>query len=206
LNNSLILYKRLIWSPIQSKSSLDVRQARKLAPSYFIDFRQHILQEFHIPTKSNNEINCRNLNIFFLLRGNYIAHPRNPSGQIQRQLINENQILDELKIKFENFSSIHFTFNHFEQLSIEEQLTIITQTDIFLGMHGAGLTHVMFLKSNRILIELTTFEWQRQRHFELIASMNKINYQRCVIQNGHPTTAEIIFNCITNELFRICPI
>jgi capsular polysaccharide biosynthesis protein len=106
-----------------------------------------------------------------------------------------------MKIKFQNFSSIHLTFNHFEQLSIQEQLTIITQTDIFIGMHGAGLTHVIFMKSNRILIELTAIQWQRQKHFEQLASMNNINYHHCLIQNGHSTTTETIFNCITKKNF-----
>jgi hypothetical protein len=73
-------------------------------------------------------------------------------------------------------------------------------------MHGAGLTHVIFMKTNRILIELTTSEWQRQNHFQQMSSMSNINYHRCLIINGQPTTVETIFNCITNKLFQICPI
>ncbi len=206
MNASTIFYKKLIWSPPQSESELDIKQSRKLTPSHLIDFRQDILREFDVHSEINEKINCRNISIFFLLRHNYIAHARNPTGQIQRQLINENQILEELKIKFQNFSSIHLDFNHFEQLSIQQQLTIITQTDLFIGMHGAGLTHVLFMKSNRILIELTTILWQSRKHFEYMASMNQINYHRCFIENGHPRTTETIFNCITKTLTEVCPI
>ncbi|CAF2413951.1 unnamed protein product [Rotaria sp. Silwood2] len=206
LNISSIFYKELIWSPPQSQSELDLKQSRKIAPSYFIDFRQHVLENFNIYSKINKDFNCQNINIFFLVRHNYIAHPRNPTGNIKRKLINENQVFNELKIKLQNFSSIHFTFNHFEQLPIQQQLSIITQTDIFIGMHGAGLTHVLFMKSNRTLIELTTTAWQKQTHFEQMASINNINYHRCLILNGHPTTAKTIFNCLTKTLFHMCPL
>ena len=205
LNVSSVFYKELIWSPPQSESELDLKQSRNVPPSYFIDFRQHILQEFHIHSQKNKDFNCQNINIFFLLRHNYIAHPRNPTGKIQRQLINENQILNKLKIQLQNISSIHFTFNYFEQLPIEQQLSITTQTDIFIGMHGAGLTHVLFMKSNRSLIELITNDWQIQKHFEQMALINNINHHRCLIRNGHSTTTQTIFNCITKKLFHMCP-
>ncbi|CAF5119374.1 unnamed protein product, partial [Rotaria magnacalcarata] len=169
LHTSSILYKELIWSPPQAKSELDIKQSRKIAPSYFSDFHQYILEKFNIDSEKNRFLNCRNVNIFFLLRHNYIAHPRNPTGDIQRKLINENEILHQLKMKFENISSIHFTFNYFERLPMKRQLSIITQADIFLGMHGAGLTHVLFMKSNRTLIELATAAWQKETHFEQMA-------------------------------------
>jgi hypothetical protein len=89
---------------------------------------------------------------------------------------------------------------------MQQQLSIITQTDIFISINGAGLTHLLFMKSNRILIELATVEWQKYKHFEQLSLINNINYYCCSIENGHPTTAETIFNCITNKLFQICPI
>ncbi|CAF3425584.1 unnamed protein product [Rotaria sp. Silwood1] len=204
LNNSLIFYKELIWSPPQAQSELDLKQSRKIAPSYFFDFRQHILEKFHISSVINKDLDCQNINIFFLVRHNYIAHPRNPTGEITRQLINENQILNDLKRIFQNISSIHFTYNHFEQLPMQQQLSIIIQTDIFIGMHGAGLTHVLFMKTNRFLIEITTTVWQKQTHFEQMASINNIHYHRCLILNGHSTTAQTIFNCLTKTLFQMC--
>ncbi|CAF0949211.1 unnamed protein product [Rotaria sordida] len=196
LNISSIFYKELIWSPSQAQSELDLKQSRQKAPSYFFDFRQYILEKFNIIySRINKNFNYQNLNIFFLVRHNYIAHPRNPTGEIKRQLINENQILNELILKFQNFSSIHFTFNHFEQLSMQQQLSIIIQTDIFIGMHGASLTDVLFMKSNRALIQFATTAWQKQTHFEQMALINNINYHRCLILNGHSTTAQTIFNC-----------
>lgn len=108
-------------------------------------------------------------------------------------------------MKFSTYPTINFTFNYFEQLTIEEQLKIIIGADIFIGMHGAGLTYTMFLHSKRALIELATPAWQTQIHFELIASMNTIMYRRCIITNGSPTTAQTIFSCIMEMVFKMCP-
>jgi glycoprotein 2-beta-D-xylosyltransferase len=193
----------LIWAQPQTRSEIDIKQNRRVAPSYFFDFREHILKQFDINYQTNSNVNCQSLKIFFLVRHNYVAHPRNPSGKIGRQLSNEKQILDDLKMTFSKYPNVNFSSNHFEELSIVEQLKIIVETDIFVGIHGAGLTHVLFLKSNRILIELAGSArggW----HFELLASMNKINYHRCMISEGS-TTAQTIYDCINKKLPAMCP-
>ena len=204
-NGSSIFYNELIWSQPQLESEIDIQRNRIIPPSFFSEFREHILQQFNINDEKTKILNCESLNIFFLVRHNYVAHPRNPSGRIMRQLSNEKQILDDLKRKFSNKTNIEFSSNHFEELSIEEQLKIIVNTDIFVGMHGAGLTHVLFLKPNRVLIELATHSWLGHRHFELLASASNINYRRCLIIDGASTTSQMILNCIDEKLSQMCP-
>ena len=133
-----------------------------------------------------------------------VAHPRNPSGKISRQLANEKQILDDLKVKFSQHPHINFSSNHFEEKSIVDQLKIVVGTDVFVGIHGAGLTHTVFLKSNRALVELVGGP-QSGHHFDLFASMNSVNYYPCQITNGSPTTTQTIYNCIMKKLSEMCP-
>jgi len=109
-------------------------------------------------------------------------------------------------MKFSIYPHVNFTFNYFERLSIEEQLKTIIQTDIFIGMHGAGLTHVIFLHSKRALVELAPSLWLSQQHFELMASMNNINFRRCSISNESPTTAQTIFECTREMIAQMCPL
>jgi glycoprotein 2-beta-D-xylosyltransferase len=203
-NVSAILYKELIFSQPQPHSEIDLERNRRVAPSFFFDFREHILKQFNTSYQINLKLNCESLNIFFLVRHNYVAHPRNPSGRITRQLSNEKEILSYLKMKFSKHSNINFSSNHFEHLSVQEQLNIIVQTDILIGMHGAGLTHVLFLKSNRTLIELGP-GFQTATHFDFMSSINNINYHHCGITDGAPTTAKTIFDCITKKLYEMCP-
>jgi glycoprotein 2-beta-D-xylosyltransferase len=203
-NVSSILYRKLIWSQPQPRSEIDIQQNRRVAPSYFFDFRDHILKQFNINYQADPKMSCQSLKIFFLVRHNYVAHPRNPTGKIGRQLLNEKEILDDLKMKFSQYPNVNFSWNHFEELSFVEQLKIIVETDIFVGVHGAGLTHVLFLKSNRALIELAGFT-QIGDHFDLLASMNKINYHRCMISDGSPSATQTIYDCITKKLSEMCP-
>ena len=204
-NISSILYRELIWSQPQYKSEIDIQRYRKIIPSFFSDFRQHILNQFLSDNPNNDKLDCESVNIFFLLRRNYVAHPRNPSGTISRKLSNEKEILDHLKMQFSNSSNINFTFGHFEQLTIKEQLRTIVETDLFVGMHGAGLTHVIFQKPNRVLIELSTNAFKKEVHFELLASISNVNYHRCMITDGTPTTAQTILTCIKEKISQSCP-
>ena len=203
-NHSSIFYKELIWAQPQPTSELDLQQNHRESLSFFSDFREHIIQQFDLNPQLNLEINCQKLNILFLVRHNYVAHPRNPSGKISRQLENEQQILSELKTKFTQYPTINFTSNHFEEMSLQEQLNIVLNTDIFIGIHGAGLTHVVFQKSNRALIELVPSS-AIGHHFELLSSINKVRYLRCAIENGSPQTTEKIFDCIQLKLQELCP-
>ncbi|CAF1463117.1 unnamed protein product [Rotaria sordida] len=204
-NLSSIFYHELIWSQPQSKSEIDITKYRRIAPSFFFEFRQHILKQFNINYKINEKLNCQSLNLFFLVRHNYVAHPRNPSGKTTRQLLNEKQILDDLKIKFSKYSNINFKINHFEGLAIKEQLNTIIQTDIFIGMHGAGLTHVLFMKANRTLIELIPPPGNAGMHYDLMASINNINYYRCLITTESTMTTQRIFDCINRKISQMCP-
>ncbi|CAF2362756.1 unnamed protein product [Rotaria sp. Silwood2] len=204
-NLSSIFYRELIWSQPQPKSEIDLQQNRIKAPSFFFEFRQHVLKQFNINYQSNEKINCQSLNVFFLVRHNYVAHPRNPSGKITRQLSNEKQTLNDLKTMFSNYSNIHFSFNHFEELTIEEQLNIIIQTDVFIGVHGAGLTHVLFMKPNRALIELVQPPGSGRTHFYFMASINNVNYRRCLMIDKSSITAQKIFNCIKQKISQMCP-
>ncbi|CAF0866003.1 unnamed protein product [Adineta steineri] len=200
-----IFYQELIWSQPQLNSEIDLQRDRRQAPSFFFDFRDHILKQFNVPFEYKKPIDCNSLQIFLLCRRNYVAHPRNPTGKITRQLQNEKQIINDLTKVFSNNSKINFTYNYYENLTMEEQLKITTQKDIFIGMHGAGLTHVLFLKTNRTLIELTTAQWQSQIHYELWASMNHVHHHFCSSKDGSAASAQTILNCINLKISQMCP-
>lgn len=199
-----VFYRELIWSQPQPMSEIDVQRNRQIAPSFLSEFRQHILKEFNVSDQTNENVNCESINVFFLVRHNYVAHPRNPSGKITRQLSNEPEVLRELEKLFSNYRNIKFSYNHFENLSMEEQLKIIVRTDVFIGIHGAGLTHVLFLKSNRVLVELISSFVQLPAHYQWLSKINNVKYQSCEIGDNLPSTAETIFSCIKKQIDTMC--
>ena len=64
--------------------------------------------------------------------------------------------IDEVKkkITLEQSSKYDIRFVQWENHTIKEQLEIANQTDIMVGVHGAGLTWSIFMESHSRLIEI----------------------------------------------------
>jgi protein O-GlcNAc transferase len=68
-----------------------------------------------------------------------------------RRLTNHTEYLDSIREKYPHIAvqSIDFA-----SIPFHEQLAVIRGTDILLGVHGAGLTHGMFLPENSVMVEI----------------------------------------------------
>ena len=96
----------------------------------FNDFKKTILNNYNIEYKKNVKIN-----ITFILRKG------------TREITN----IDYVKNKLQSYN-VNYIF--LENHSIKEQIEIIANTDILIGLHGAGLSWCIFMKNNATLIEM----------------------------------------------------
>ncbi|EDW03910.1 EGF domain-specific O-linked N-acetylglucosamine transferase [Drosophila grimshawi] len=71
-----------------------------------------------------------------------------------RQVLNENELLAQLEAN-EDYLVQRVSF---ERLSFVEQLAITRNSDMLIGMHGAGLTHLLFLPNWACIFELYNCE------------------------------------------------
>ncbi|KAH8334156.1 hypothetical protein KR059_007021 [Drosophila kikkawai] len=71
-----------------------------------------------------------------------------------RQVLNEGELLARLEDD-EDYSVQRVSY---ERLSFTDQLAITRNTDILIGMHGAGLTHLLFLPNWACIFELYNCE------------------------------------------------
>lgn len=69
-----------------------------------------------------------------------------------RRILNDKELVNILKKKSRNFMINVVDFNH--QMPFIDQVNITANTDILIGMHGAGLTHCLFLPDYALLFEL----------------------------------------------------
>lgn len=69
----------------------------------------------------------------------------------KRLLVNQAECLETLKAKFPN---VEIKAVNFATYSFAEQLKIVGNTDILVGVHGAGLTHGMFLPKGSTMVEI----------------------------------------------------
>ena len=64
---------------------------------------------------------------------------------------------------------------------MQQQLQFISDADILIGMHGAGLTHAMFLQKHAGVIEFVpNYFSSSNEHFSAISSWRKLHYEKWV--------------------------
>ena len=76
-------------------------------------------------------------------------------------------------------------------------------------MHGAGLTHALFLPANASLIELSTSSYSGSDHFASIAAWRQLHYERWVDLGISDWSAVIqppvVGTLIAKAVRRACP-
>ena len=167
-------YTDLVWSML-GYNSLFTDHLGASVP-LLGDFRDFFLNSWRI--QDTKVLDCAQLSILFVWRHNYVAHPRNPTGTISRKMKNEQELLDTMQRLYpgHNIRGLQL-----DLLDMRTQLQIIVNTDILMGMHGAGLTHTLFLPQHAGLIEFIPAYWSAaNEHFMAMARWRKLVYERWV--------------------------
>lgn len=142
------------------------------------EFKFALYEGTNSSTSPNPRHNCLDTqNVTLILRKDYVAHPRNPGGRIKRKLSNEKEIIEYLKVKISN---ANINAVQIDLLSIEEQIKLIYESSVLIGVHGAGLGHTLLLRSGSTLIELFPSSYKRSPnpHFQQFAFWADVHYDR----------------------------
>ena len=137
-----------------------------------VAFRNFVLQKYGMERKSLSSSNSKRLTL--LVRRHYKAHLRS-NGRTDRVLANVTNDVEYLKsIHPEYANNIHVV--SFENLPFKEQLQHITQTDLFLAVHGAGNIHTLFLPDHATFIEYFPKNYQHRMRFRYFAECLNLTY------------------------------
>lgn len=100
------------------------------------------------------------------------------------------------------------TSTQMEMVSVAEQLRIISESDVLMGMHGAGLAFTMFLPASSHLLEIHTYDrGANNRHYQNMAKFTQHNYTNVVIgaESGnamtpkhHETIAQALMSIVSD--------
>ncbi|XP_070948161.1 EGF domain-specific O-linked N-acetylglucosamine transferase isoform X1 [Macaca nemestrina] len=111
-----------------------------------------------------------------------------------RKILNQNELVNALKTvpTFE----VQIVDYKYRELGFLDQLRITHNSDIFIGMHGAGLTHLLFLPDWAAVFEL--YNCEDERCYLDLARLRGIHYITWQRQNKvfpqdkghHPTLGE----------------
>ena len=98
---------------------------------------------------------------------------------ISRNKASKRRLLNEYKL-----SSILDSFGiktiYAEELSFEDQIKIFSKTSLLIGVHGAGLTNMLFMSPNTIVLEFRFENDTNNNCYFSLASALNINYYYCL--------------------------
>jgi len=173
-------FNQLVWGIIGYSSPL-VSSLSTHSP-FIEEFRNIFLSRFNI--SQSRHLTCHKPRVLFLWRRNYLSHPRNPVGKVSRKISNEVELLHYVSL---NMPEASVDGIQIDQLSMQQQLQHIADTDVLVGMHGAGLSHVTFLPQWAAVVELVPHYWSAESNqFRTIAAWRNLTYERWV--NKDPRT------------------
>jgi len=96
-----------------------------------------------------------------------------------RNIINEEEIKKEVKKK--NFETIRLTDYNFL-----DQVSIFSQANEILGLHGAGFSNIIFCKKNTKILELRTIDAGDM--YKNLAKLSELNYNSISRKPINPTS------------------
>jgi len=168
-----IVYNTLIWNIIGSNSPLNFHNLQSVP--FLEEFRAYFLTSFGLQSKS--AFDCNRLNVTIILRRDYMTLLERKEnfngGPVHRKIQNEEDMVTSVQ---KVFTAARVATVFLERLTMAEQLGVITQTDVLLGMHGAGMTHVLFLPKHAVTIEFFPSYWGVLRNFKTIANWRGMKY------------------------------
>jgi len=93
-------------------------------------------------------------------------------------MLNESELVDLLcKRGFEHI--------YFERLSLREQIQAASEASVLVGGHGSGLTHLLFMREDSLVVEL--FPHKRQQTNDCYEALATITPQRYRALESHAT-------------------
>jgi hypothetical protein len=161
-------FGRYEWSK-NNNSTANNTNCSSESNSTLIAFRDFVLDRYEISRKAKT---TQQSVLTLLVRQNYVAHPRS-NGVTDRTLAN---VEDDIAYLQSLYPQDTIQVISFEGLDFQRQLEYITQTDVFVSVHGAGNIHVLFLPDHATFVEYFPKGYDRRRRFRFLAACLNINY------------------------------
>ena len=173
-------------------------------------FASYLSSHLGIPERSGDHLGSsaclqRRPKVLFIRRENYMAHPRQKRA-IEKRLDNEDSIAKSLAQLEDDviFTSSgreirpDYVDGQFSQLRLREQVALAQQACVIVGVHGAGLSHVIFAQPGSHLIEIAVPGYKRP-HFAAFATWAGLQYRALDFRSRAPP-AELVVNAVQSAL------
>ncbi|XP_063728405.1 uncharacterized protein LOC134855968 [Symsagittifera roscoffensis] len=159
-SKSLVFAENLIFRPNRQGSVF--KNQMQTGSSSFSQFRNEGYQKVGVRLEARN---CSRLRVTIVWRRNYVNHPGNPQGEIKRKITNEQEVMQAIR----SFKNVEITEASLELMSVKEQIHLMSRTDVFFGVHGAGHTMAVYMPPGGMVVEITTPSKRSNGHMKQVA-------------------------------------
>ncbi|KAL3836292.1 hypothetical protein ACJMK2_021729 [Sinanodonta woodiana] len=170
---SPVLFKNVAWNIHEPFSPM--AQYKENEVHYLEDFRSFFIQQHGL--NPDYPLDCTRPHVTVIFRRNKVYHLGNIEGNVGRKILNEAEIVSAIKSVIPN---VYIRAPLLEVYPMGEQLSIISSTDILVGMHGAGMSHTMYLPRHAGVLEMFPKDFKVNRPwycvYEAICRWRKLHY------------------------------
>lgn len=189
-----IVFNTLIFVPDSYNNPLfnnNIIKSKNNIPNFLTDFIQKVISSYNIP-----EIKTDKKNLTFIARGDYCPHSRS-NGVTCRKVQSIEKTIQLLKVMYPDYN---VEYVYFEGIPFKKQLEIVYNTDILAGVHGAALTHVLFMNNNNTLLEFKPKSHINVNMFENLAKYRNIHYKKYLANTVSVINHKLTVSITKNEI------
>ena len=99
----------------------------------------------------------------------------------KRRLIGKEDFVEELK---KTYPDVKVQMVNFAAIPFSEQLKVIRDTDVLVGVHGAGLTHGLFLAPGSAMVEILPADFHHKGFRNLAQLLGHRYFSSHAVSNG----------------------
>ena len=123
------------------------------------------------------------LNVVLIKRKPYVRHRLDHPSLFQRVLSNEQDLINAM---MHNISRdlLNLTSAFMEELDICEQVRVAHNADVIIGVHGAGLVHLWWMRNSGVVLELVPPRKLSRPTYKVLASLAGKRYYGVVLDKS----------------------
>ena len=133
------------------------------------------------------------LHVLLIKRRPYFRHKSDTPLSFQRILSNEDELINAITNTFSE-AVIRLKSAYMEDLDICEQVRIAHESDVIIGVHGAGLVHSWWTREGAILMELVPRDKINQPTYRVLADLTGKKYYSLLVEKASSGRNEIAVN------------
>ena len=192
LGRKMVCFKRIVLVPrsyasfpFRCKMSLSLKRkcfecAKNNAKLLQLkSFRKRVLKSCSVEDKTSSSPKQGIHNVVFISRKKYKRFPGDNPYKFKRILMNEKAVVSMLQSKF----SAKVKKVQMEKLGVCEQVKLAHSADLLIGVHGAGLVHLWWLRNDSLLYEIEPFSQTGNPSFSMLAELTGHHYMKQTVHS-----------------------